>query len=1414
MRALPSFVPCRGMFSWVLVTCFLVFGGEWLRAVEDPFTLVVVGGQSGFVREDGFTEVRNVKIFNNWVSDAFRGFRPSSHLYQETLVEGATVWGNSQYYTVDWPGYYLTDPTKGPSHVAFVSPKIAYSSNSRGRPVRIEFGSLPQTVPPGALFNVNVTATFKDGAKINVTNETSFLSSNYQVLNPQGTSQFLARMRSSDASALVTASYLGQVACASVTVHPPVLDTDADGIPDAWEILYGLNPNDATDAQLDPDHDGLTNLQEYLANTNPLNADTDGDGILDGDDSDPLIPVAADPVVVVLSPDSLNPPQSPVFRVKMQAQFQGSITDFRIVDVNSPAIEYFHGQGKIAEFQMDVSAALRSPGDDGQHQFNLMALVTTGNQKTFTSYHVIDVQAAPQLVRHSPVNSYNFYSSLPNHLLELDLEALVHARPSENSITSIELLAAASLYDFRGVLIVKSSSATLKSEINLDLFKPISENYNVGLPSEGWSTEWHFFVDVTDSFGFKSRYRMYVRDDRNIRLISPISEIVYTPGEYLNLPINAVIPAGVNADSVKLYNGNISYEGNLIDSRQVSVPPGSKLDIPIQFLFARYMPSGYQSGSLQSSIYLVVHTKGQTGVSNRDVAQIRFKINYEKQLTTPVAGMVTLEGAPVTHALVTGGNSGLWFPSAQSTFTSADGKYILQGVPVDTYQSVQWGDHPNIVRANLIDPTGAIQSQNVSAQSIGQSREDFSFVFTSGLLFDPRIGDVVVVNQPVEVPFKIPFFGQDYQRIYVTNIGVSFGALNAAKSLAELKAGAPNLALVVNASSVAGTASPGYLVFGQKPAGIFARTETNRMLITWLYQAVGPYSQDFTVQLILGADGTVAWKHDTLANLSWAPYPGGFIGLFPGANLGADVPFVFAASANSSNSVTVPLPAAVYQDGTSTQIKYLRGLQVNAQPSPGGGYRITAKHSPLNNPMGLKGRITNDSIPVANGRVLISNGQAARLDAQGSFTLGALTSQSVVYVAADAAPGGDGSSWSTAFDSLEYAVDFLPSVNAQREVWVKEGVYQLTHQMKLRGLVLIGGMRGDEIRSDERPRGKTWSRIVYAGADDSAVGLGDWLTTNLPAILDGFSFNGPDCHGARAIGQIRFDPYFYSRSIIKNCTFGDFALNEGSVVSGLVQIENSLFINNSTRDAVAGAAVSGTFNINNSVFIGNVGLKVQCLTGTSDCILNHVTAIAPSSHPEIPSVEMAVGSSLVVLNSILSHGGTGNALSLQGPMQSLGSFIESDPTNRNVALAPQFANLALPAGSDGIWGTADDGLVLASGSDLIGKGVGWSSTVDYRGVTRVGVAPDPGAYQHGSVIAWPMSPGFVENQLSSPARFGATVFDANGVQLGSFDIAPFSYFLNDLGTIDLAPPVFPGLGLHRTILPYTPSLATLFQVTP
>ena len=64
-------------------------------------------------------------------------------------------------------------------------------------------------------------------------------------------------------------------------------DSDADGMPDEWEWAHGFNIYDGN-INADADTDGLTNLEEYQQGTDPLDSDSDNDGVLDGEDLYPL----------------------------------------------------------------------------------------------------------------------------------------------------------------------------------------------------------------------------------------------------------------------------------------------------------------------------------------------------------------------------------------------------------------------------------------------------------------------------------------------------------------------------------------------------------------------------------------------------------------------------------------------------------------------------------------------------------------------------------------------------------------------------------------------------------------------------------------------------------------------------------------------------------------------------------------------------------------------------------------------------------------------------------------------------------------------------------------------------------------------------------------------------------------------
>ena len=50
--------------------------------------------------------------------------------------------------------------------------------------------------------------------------------------------------------------------------NPLAADSDEDGMDDGWEVRFSLNPL-VSDADIDSDNDGFSNLEEYLAKSDP-----------------------------------------------------------------------------------------------------------------------------------------------------------------------------------------------------------------------------------------------------------------------------------------------------------------------------------------------------------------------------------------------------------------------------------------------------------------------------------------------------------------------------------------------------------------------------------------------------------------------------------------------------------------------------------------------------------------------------------------------------------------------------------------------------------------------------------------------------------------------------------------------------------------------------------------------------------------------------------------------------------------------------------------------------------------------------------------------------------------------------------------------------------------------------------------
>lgn len=120
-----------------------------------------------------------------------------------------------------------------------------------------------------------------------------------------------------------------------IGTNPKKADTDGDGLPDGYEYMYlntdplkqDTDDNDVKDSEEDFDEDRLTNIEEYLLGTDPFSCETDGDGLLDGDEvniygTDPLNPdtdndgvLDGDEILLGLNPNDSLDGETPVTQV-------------------------------------------------------------------------------------------------------------------------------------------------------------------------------------------------------------------------------------------------------------------------------------------------------------------------------------------------------------------------------------------------------------------------------------------------------------------------------------------------------------------------------------------------------------------------------------------------------------------------------------------------------------------------------------------------------------------------------------------------------------------------------------------------------------------------------------------------------------------------------------------------------------------------------------------------------------------------------------------------------------------------------------------------------------------------------------------------------------------------------------------
>lgn len=231
-------------------------------------------------------------------------------------------------------------------------------------------------------------------------------------------------------------------------------DSDGDGMDDAWEVRYGLNPNNPGDAGSDADGDGytndvyanafgevlivepatsagepggpLTNLKEYIWGTDPTNPDTDGDGFTDGQD---IAGLGQTTVRLVVPPDSVQGSGFSLRLTTLGHSIQHSDRDTPLVKLDSTVTQLAANTSEQVSAELTVSNQNPAPGETitlettlGQTNFhegtlsynwfvNNVLQEEASGESAFTFVYTIPQDAVPGEVINFSVQALNFSSA-------------------------------------------------------------------------------------------------------------------------------------------------------------------------------------------------------------------------------------------------------------------------------------------------------------------------------------------------------------------------------------------------------------------------------------------------------------------------------------------------------------------------------------------------------------------------------------------------------------------------------------------------------------------------------------------------------------------------------------------------------------------------------------------------------------------------------------------------------------------------------------------------------------------------------------------------------------------------------------------------------------------------------------------
>ncbi|MBS1760119.1 MAG: right-handed parallel beta-helix repeat-containing protein [Bacteroidetes bacterium] len=355
-----------------------------------------------------------------------------------------------------------------------------------------------------------------------------------------------------------------------------------------------------------------------------------------------------------------------------------------------------------------------------------------------------------------------------------------------------------------------------------------------------------------------------------------------------------------------------------------------------------------------------------------------------------------------------------------------------------------------------------------------------------------------------------------------------------------------------------------------------------------------------------------------------------------------------------------------------------------------------------------------------------------------------LGTKTVFVDAARADNTGDGFSWATAKKDLQVGIDLSATdACANKQVWVRQGTYIPNGNFTMKPNVSIfGGFAGTETLLSQR-NWKTNTTILNNFGNPSYLFSITGNTITNTSILNGFTISNSSVSAIIING---------SNPTIENCRFtGNTATNGAAIqiTNCSPIITNCIFDNNTTtQDGGALYLIYGNATITNCLFVGNTtnngfGGAIGGNSFSNPTITNCTFFDNAAPRPIAGyggAMSSGTNSNFKINNSIVWGNNAGSAYTnLYGIFTINNSLIEGGYTGTgNIDANPNFVNSVNPMGTDGIFGTNDDGLRLSLCSPAVNAGnniyLPTTLTQDLSGISRIQFTNiDIGAYENNSV---------------------------------------------------------------------------------